>query len=263
MMVVFTDLDGTLLDRNTYSFQPAEPALQRLRDLQVPVVFLTSKTFQEVDLWRTRMDNHSPFAVENGAVVYAPIGNPSLPGDAVQRGESYEMVEFGVNYHDLTLWLKWAARESGCRIRGFADMTAEEISNECELPIEQAVLAKTRQYDEPFRLIKGDPESLRRSIERRGLKLTRGGRFFHVTGHNDKADAVLLLVEAYRKLGPVRTIGLGDGPNDAGFLNLVDFPILLDSPAAADLQNRIPRARIAPAGPAGWNEAILEILAAD
>jgi mannosyl-3-phosphoglycerate phosphatase len=259
-MVVFTDLDGTLLDHETYSFETAAPALQRLRELQVPVVFVTSKTFEEVNLWREKMHNHCPFAVENGAAVFAPKGDPPLPREAVQYWDGYEMVEFGVPYRDLTLALKSAARESGCRIRGFADMTAEEISRDCELPLEQAVLAKTRQYDEPFRLIKGDPDSLRHALERRGLRLTRGGRFFHVTGHNDKADAVLLLIEAYRQRGPVWTIGVGDGLNDTGFLNLVDYPVLLDSTDAQEIQRRVPRARAAPAGPRGWNESILSIL---
>ena len=179
-MVVFTDLDGTLLDHDTYSFQPAVSALQRLRELHVPVVFVTSKTFQEVDHWRKVMNNQSPFAVENGAAVYAREGDPPLPKDAAGQCEGYEMVEFGVPYHDLTRALKWAARETGCRVRGFADMTAQEISRECDLPLEQALLAKTRQYDEPFRLIKGDPESLRRAVERRGLRLLRGGRFFQL-----------------------------------------------------------------------------------
>jgi mannosyl-3-phosphoglycerate phosphatase len=258
--VVFTDLDGTLLESGTFSFRPAVPALDRLRELHIPVVFVTSKTLPEVDFWRRALGNSSPFAVENGSAVFVPQGNPPLSERTGRFSDGYEMVELGVPYPDLTFALKGAARESGCCIRGFADMTAEEITLECEMPLEQAVLAKMRQYDEPFRLLKGDPDVLGRALERRGLKLSSGGRFFHVSGRNDKADAVLLLIDAYRQLGPIRSIGLGDGPNDAGFLNLVDHPVLLDSPAAGQLVKRVPRAHAAPAGPSGWNEAILGIL---
>lgn len=257
--VVFTDLDGTLLEHGTYSFRPAVPALERLRELHIPVVFVTSKTLPEVDFWRKALDNRSPFAVENGSAVFVPVGDPPL-SERARLSDGYEMVELGVPYSDLTRALKGAARESGCRIRGFADMTAEEITRECDMPLEQAVLAKVRQYDEPFRLLKGAPSSLARALERRGLKLTSGGRFFHVTGRNDKADAVLLLIDAYRQLGPIRSIGLGDGLNDSGFLNLVDHPVLLDSPAIGHLLKRVPRAHTAPAGPSGWNEAIFGIL---
>jgi predicted mannosyl-3-phosphoglycerate phosphatase (HAD superfamily) len=81
-------------------------------------------------------------------------------------------------------------------------------------------------------------------------------------GQHDKADAVQLLIDAYRRMGPVRTVGIGDGLNDAGFLNIVDHPILLESSALDEVRRHVPRARIAPAGPVGWNESVLEILEA-
>jgi mannosyl-3-phosphoglycerate phosphatase len=260
MIVVFTDLDGTLLDRDTYSFQPAAPALQRLQERCIPVVLVTSKTLSEVELWRKQLGNSCPFVVENGAAVFSPEGNPPLPKGATQRIGPYDMVELGIAYRSLTKALKIAARESGCHVRGFGDMTAQEISERCDLSLEQAILAKARQYDEPFELIKGNVDDLQRAIERQYLRLTRGGRFFHITGQNDKADGVALLVEAYCRLGSLRTVGLGDGPNDVRFLNLVDYPVLLDSPLRNDLRRLVPRARIAPAGPRGWNESVLDIL---
>jgi mannosyl-3-phosphoglycerate phosphatase len=170
------------------------------------------------------------------------------------------MVELGIPYGDIRRALKSAARESGCRIRGFGDMTPAEISRQCDLSPEQAVLAKMRQYDEPFHVLKGDSDALQRAAEKRGLRLIWGGRFLHADGHHGKADAVLLLIEAYRRLCPIRTIGLGDGPNDTGFLNLVDYPVLLDSPLIDDLRKRVPRARTTIAGPRGWSESIREIL---
>lgn len=263
MLVVFTDLDGTLLDRATYSFQDASPALNRLQERHIPVVLVTSKTFGEIELWRKRLGNSCPFVSENGAAVFSSEGNPPLPRGASQRYGHYDMVELGVPYRSLTAALKEAARESDCHVRGFAGMTAREVSNRCDLPLEQAVLAKARQYDEPFELLKGDVEELRKAIERRKLRLTRGGRFFHITGQNDKADGVALLIEAYYRWGSLRTVGIGDGPNDVRFLNLVDYPVLLDSPLRSDLRRLVPRARIAPAGPRGWNESVLHILSVE
>jgi predicted mannosyl-3-phosphoglycerate phosphatase (HAD superfamily) len=88
-------------------------------------------------------------------------------------------------------------------------------------------------------------------VERLGLRLTRGGRFFHITGRGDKADAVRVLIDAYGPLGPPHTIGLGDGPNDEGFLKLVDYPVLPESAFSEHLRARIPHARIATARSAG------------
>ena len=47
-LLVFSDLDGTLLDHATYSFEPARPALDRLRNLGIPLILTTSKTAAEV-----------------------------------------------------------------------------------------------------------------------------------------------------------------------------------------------------------------------
>ena len=43
-LLVFTDLDGTLLDHHSYSHAAALPGLERLRGLEVPVIPVTSKT---------------------------------------------------------------------------------------------------------------------------------------------------------------------------------------------------------------------------
>jgi mannosyl-3-phosphoglycerate phosphatase len=260
MLAVFTDLDGALLDRHTYSFAEAAPALRQLKQRRAAVILVSSKTLREVEYWRDQVKTQSPFAVENGAAVFVGKEGPVLPRDARRQYGDYQIVEFGVPYSALTRALKDAAHESGCRICGFSDMKAEEISSISGLPLDQAALAKRRQYDEPFVILEGDPSQLRRAVEKRGYRLTRGGRFSHITGQNDKADAVRLLIDAYRRMGPVRTIGIGDGLNDTGFLNLVDYPVVLDSAAVDEVLKRVPRARVAAAGPPGWNESVLEIV---
>jgi mannosyl-3-phosphoglycerate phosphatase len=262
MIVVFSDLDGTLLDRQTYSLEGALPAVERLRELNAPLVLVTSKTFDEVLFWREQIDNHSPFVIENGAAVFAPRGGLQFPPWAAVRSyKGYDRVEFGVRYRKLLRGLKSAARESGCRVRGFADMDVHEVAGECDLPIQQAAMAKARLYDEPFRLTEGEIGSLALAIEDRGLKLTRGGRFHHITGRNDKADAVSLLIETWKNSRPLKTIGIGDAPNDAGFLNVVDYSILMESPEIDEMKKLVPRARIAVAGPQSWSRAVFEILA--
>jgi mannosyl-3-phosphoglycerate phosphatase len=259
MIVVFTGLDGTLLDGESYSFSAAAPALHRLKARQIPLILVSSKTFEEVELWRRKLANDDAFVVENGAAVFAPVGSPPLSKNSKRFG-NYETAVFGIPYDDLTSSLNSAARESGCRVRGFSEMTAAEISERCGLPYKEAVSAKSRQYDEPFLLLEGDLWTLQRVLQRRGLTLTRGGRFLHVSGQHDKSDAVLFLIQAYRKLGPVRTIGLGDAPNDTGFLNLVDHPVVVQSPVSEEVLKIATRARLASSGPRGWNESLLEIL---
>jgi len=103
---------------------------------------------------------------------------------------------------------------------------------------------------------------LLRAFLAHGLKMTRGGRFYHAQRHTGKGDAVRLLIDLYANFHtPVVTIGLGDGLNDEEFLRGVDHPIILKSAHSEELQRRLPRARAtAEAGPAAWSQAILTLL---
>lgn len=225
MNVVFTDLDGTLLDHETYSWDAARPAIERLKNREVPWVLVTSKTRAEVELWRRRLGNRHPFIVENGAAAFVPRDYFAFPIAGALERDNYYALQWGQKYGHLVAALKEASRHSRCRVRGFHEMTAAEISFMCDLPLEQAALAKLREFDEPFRVL--DMErvgQLLNAIEKQGLRWTKGGRFWHITGENDKALAVSSLQQLFqRAYGQLQSIGLGDAVNDAPFLRSLQF----------------------------------------
>jgi len=262
MVILFTDLDGSLLDESTYSSDPAREALHRIRELELPLVFCSSKTRAEVEYWRTTLDNRHPFIVENGGALYVPDG--CFPPDfgAPARRDAYAVFEFGTPYNDLVDTLHRASQDTGCRVRGFRDMSAEEVSRRYGLSFEQARLAKIREYDEPFEILDPPGTELLAAIECRGRRWTRGGRLHHITGHANKADSVCLLTRHYRRtFDNIITVGLGDGMNDLDFLSCVDIPVVIRSKIASKLRSALPHARVtALPGPEGWNRAILEIL---
>jgi mannosyl-3-phosphoglycerate phosphatase len=252
MKVVFTDLDGTLLDEATYSFEAAAPALGEIRAAGIPLVLVTSKTRAETEWWRERIGSGAPYVVENGGAALIPDGCFSFRVPA--------RLEFGTPYAQLTRALAEASASSGCRVRGFSGMTTAEVAEVCGLPAEQAALARLREYDEPFVIL--DPErekELLAAIEGHGLRWTRGGRFHHILGGGDKAQAVAALLELYRReFGRVHAIGLGDAWNDIGFLRLMDSAVVIDSPAADRMMAELPGARrTALRGPAGWSDALV------
>jgi mannosyl-3-phosphoglycerate phosphatase len=263
MNIVFTDLDGTLLDHDTYSWDAAQPAIDRLESSGVPWILVTSKTRAEVEWWRKQLGNRHPFIVENGAAAFIPKNYfPFRVRAAVQR-DDYEILEWGRDYGYLVSHLKQASRNSKCRVRGFHEMTSAEISLACGLPLEQAALAKLREYDEPFWILDlNRADRLLRFVEKEGLHWTKGGRLWHVTGENDKAVAVIALQKLYeRAFGPLVTIGLGDAINDAPFLKHVNVPVLVRSPESVELQNAVPKGIITnQPGPAGWNEALIKMI---
>ncbi len=262
MKVIFTDLDGTLLDHDTYSWEAARPALTLLWRRGVPLILCTSKTRAEVEVLRSALGNRDPFITENGGAAFIPQGYFPFPVPRARSRDSYDVLEFGAGYPELSEVLRAASANSAVAVSAFHQLTAEQVAERCGLSIEQARLAKQREYDEPFEIPDSDKAAaLLQKIESAGMRWTRGGRFYHVTGGNDKAAAVAAVTELYRKTySPVQTIGLGDGLNDAEFLNEVDIPVLIRSARVEELQLKVPRGRVTDlSGPAGWNRAILEM----
>lgn len=263
-LLVFTDLDGTLLDILTYSFQPALQALETLKEKDIPLVFCTSKTRAETVRVRKQTENTHPFIVENGGAIFIPKGYFSEPFAFTKENTDYQIIELGTPYTVLREALFQIQSQFPGTIKGFGDLSAEEVARLCEFSLEEATSAKQREYDEAFFLadttligeIKG-------TAERSNLQITQGGRFYHLMGGNDKGQAVLRLTEIYRrKFQSLRTVALGDSLNDLPMLAAVDWPVLVQRSDGSydplvDLDGLIFAKGI---GPVGWQNAMAEIL---
>lgn len=263
--VLFTDLDGTLLDHETYSWDAAKPALNRLEERNIPWVLCSSKTRAEMEPLRHGMSHRHPFVVENGGGILIPPGYFTVPFIAHRIAGAYQAIELGTPYPLLRTALGEIALETGVILRGFGEMEPEEIARRTGLSAEEAERAKAREYDEPF-ILEGTPKQQQTVLERiasKGFRWTRGGRFYHLTGENDKGRAVKILSEIYRRqFGLILTIGLGDGLNDLPLLAAVDRPILVQRPDGS-YENAVSLPGLERAegiGPAGWNRAVLRLL---
>lgn len=262
MWIVVTDLDGTLLNHEDYSWAGARDALAALEAHRIPVILSTSKTRAEVESLRGELGNPHPFIVENGAAIFLPEAKFACAPDAYPRRDGYAVAELGAPYASLVPALQRAAEESGCRVRGFATATDEEVAAWCGFSVEQAHLARLREYDEPFLVDEGNADALCLAIERQGYRWTRGGRFFHILGASDKGAAMKLLRQLYTAEGPApRIAALGDSPNDLPMLAEADCPILIPSPRLPEMRQALPDAAVAPApGSTGWGAAVLDLL---
>jgi mannosyl-3-phosphoglycerate phosphatase len=263
-LLIFSDLDGTLLDRKTYSFEPALPALQVIRMKRIPLILSSSKTRAEMERYRKRLENDHPFISENGGAVFVPKGYFSFPFPYDRESDDYLVLELGTFYLKILEVLRAVKDETGLSIKGFSDLTAEEISVRCGLGLEEAGLAKMREYDEPFLLEggTGEVEMVRRKIEEKGMTYVWGGQFHHLLGRNDKGKAVEILKELYvREFSSVSSVAIGDSLNDIPMLLVVDHPIFLkerEEGGPEILCRNLTSYR--GAGPSVWNEAILHLL---
>jgi mannosyl-3-phosphoglycerate phosphatase len=261
-IIVFTDLDGTLLDRETYSSEAAGPALQLIKQKDIPLIFSTSKTRAEIERHRKQMENDHPFISENGGAVFVPRGYFSFPFPYDRELEEYFVLELGTFYPRIIEVLNAIKEETGVPIKGFSDFTEEELVALCGLGTEEAHFAKEREYDEPFLVEAGEVEFeiIKEKILEKGMTCVTGGRFFHLMGENDKGKAVEILKQLYGfEFFSIATVGIGDSPNDYPMLRAVDYPILLNGGKAISppIRNLICTEG---SGPRAWNEAILGLI---
>lgn len=255
-LLVFTDLDGTLLDHQTYAWDAASRALETLRSLAVPVIPVSSKTIAEIAVLARRIGLRGPMVGENGNVIGLPR----------EDGSGWKTQVAGTPYATLRSQLI-AARNAGFPVTGFGDMTPDSIQSMTGLDRDAARLAQQRQASEPLRW-EGSGKDWPAFVDfmnRRGLQLQRGGRFWTLSGLTDKGDAVRHLIARHRELlsgNNVISIALGDSPNDIPMLNAVDHPVLVAPAHSADLAlPDNPRLLVTHSpGPAGWQWAIDHLL---
>lgn len=260
--LLFTDLDGSLLDHHSYDWSPARPWLARLKRLGVPVIPVTSKTRSEIVPLRRAMGlADTPFIAENGAVAGLP---PAWCHARLDRGPGPDGlviktlgVDIGFIRKRLAVWRE----RLGVAFTTMSEMSLEELTDFTGLAEPEARLARMREGSEP--LIWADDDdglvAFREGLEGDGLRLVRGGRFWHVTGESHKGSAVSWLIERFQALRGSRplSLGLGDGPNDIAMLESVDQAVVIRGCHGLEVSPQQPALyRSEATGPAGWAEGV-------
>ena len=265
-LVIFTDLDGTLLDRRTFSPAPALPTLDKCRYLKIPVVFVSAKSKAEIEPIREMLRNDSPFISENGGGLYLP-SEKFKQFEGFSQAGSYWCHRSAQSIDELRRTLLAAARAVSVELKCFFQMTDQEVADLTGLNPREAKLAKDREFDEPFILIDENQNKvtkLKKAIIEAGYRYTTGGSLHHITGDFDKGQAVELLKKLYLDLNPdTRFAGLGDAFNDLPMLKLFDFPFLVRKPDGDyDRTVKLDNLTITKGpGPAGFAEAVDAIIA--
>lgn len=250
-LLVFTDLDGTLLSHRDYRWDAARSALARLAGIGAGVVLASSKTAPEIIQLRKDMGLQNwPAVIENGAGLLEPHARAA-------SDRSY--------YAQLRAKLTKIRADVGAGFRGFGDMEVAEVCDLTGLQPSNARLAQQRAFSEPgiwsgTELEKAD---FLAQLKGQGVSAREGGRFLTLSFGKTKADQMAQIID---RLVPRHTIALGDAPNDVEMLEAADCGVIVANPDRAPLpflsgekSGRI--IRTTDTGPQGWNTAILAHLA--
>lgn len=233
--LIFTDLDGSLLDHHHYHFDAAIPTLKALENQQIPVIPVTSKTRAELELLRDNLNNPHPYIVENGAAVFIPVGYfADQPEDTIER-DAYWVKEFVAPRSRWQTLIDTLRPRYPDQFRTFAEAGIDGIISMTGLNVHAAARAANRQYGEPVAW-QGNgnlKQHFIRDLQKLGAHCLEGGRFIHVSGDCNKGRAAQWLKQVYQAVCPDKAIvslAIGDSQNDLTMLEQADYALLIRSP---------------------------------
>lgn len=259
--LVFTDMDGTLLNHHDYRVEAALPMLQKLEQMDVPVVFNTSKTFAELKSLVQQLHNRHPFIIENGSAIAVPDNYFSLEFQQQFMAQArtvsgYRLVVAGSEIAAINSFLKKTSPDA-INFNECSQLQAIQLTG---LTASETRDAQKRQYSVPLVFSDSDEElNFIQQAKQAGFSILKGGRFTHILGSCDKGSSMLILKNLYEKFYRKKfgLIALGDNHNDVDMLQQCDIPIVVNSPSSVRLKlNRPDTIYTRKSAPEGWVEGL-------
>jgi mannosyl-3-phosphoglycerate phosphatase family protein len=264
-ILVFTDLDGTLIDHHTYAADSAQKALKQLENRGIPVIFCSSKTFAEQLHLQQKLGVKHPCIVENGSAVAIPRGYfPFVSENMQQISDTHDMIALALkNGRDIAQALEAINKLFHVNLYGYAKSSHKAIAEKTGLKGRAIQRAKNRRFTESLFSAPVNSQALH-ALESYGLCASQGGRFLTVQDQQvDKGKAVRLVTNLYQRFwqeNPL-TVGVGDSPNDAPLLTSVNKPFLVQKPDGSWSDIKVNGLiRLEAAGPKGFVEMTKMIL---
>lgn len=250
-LLVFSDLDGTLIDHVSYDWRPAQDALSALKGIDAGLILASSKTAAEMAVIRSDIGADVwPAIVENGAGVL-PAKTSEVSADAS-------------DFERLRSALATLPRALRAGFLGFGDSSVSEVSEMTGLDLAAAKLAKQRAFSEPGQWLGSEAEKSEflAMLAEQGISAQQGGRFLTLSFGGNKVDQMRRMIAQF---SPEHTIALGDAPNDIAMLEEADFGVVIANPHRPPLaplkgEGTDSITRTSQAGPEGWNTAILHLI---
>ena len=221
-ILIFTDLDGSLLHRDTFKFDEIKDYLKILLSQGIFIIPNTSKTEKEILEFNNELGSDLPYISENGAAINGlNLLNSNLPKELILSREKDSLIKIfeksvPVNLQNKCKWLSEMDKKKQSLIFGLED--------------DKLKMALDRKYTIPFLFEgnKSERNELSKIVKNKGLALQEGGRVINLTDKVNKAKALQVFVRFFKKNNKnVKTIAVGDNYNDLDMLKTSEFPCLV------------------------------------
>ena len=221
-LIIFTDLDGSLLHRDNFKFDEIKDYIKNLIDNGVIIIPNTSKTEKEIEEFIKELGKELPFISENGSSIHGlNLINANFPNKIILSRDKEELIKIFNSKVPDNLKAK-------CKF--ISEMNSKQQNNIFGLQGNNLKNALNRKYTIPF-LFEGDnleKNKLLKILKSSSLTMQEGGRVLNLGDKTDKVKSMNQVLKIYRKVeNKIKVIGVGDNFNDLDMLRNCDIPCLV------------------------------------
>ena len=221
-IVIFTDLDGSLLHRDTFKFDSIKDYIKSLVNKGVIIIPNSSKTEKEIEKFNEELGLNLPFISENGSSIHGlNLITSNFPDKLILSREKEELFKIFENKVPEELKVKCL------QVSKMSKKQQENILGQKDRKLKDAL---DRKYTLPF-LFKGDKNEKNRLLKvlnSNSLTLQEGGRVLNLCDNINKVKSMNRVIKILKKTeDKIKTIAVGDNYNDLDMLKSCDIPCLV------------------------------------
>lgn len=222
-ILIFTDLDGSLLNRENFDFSAIKKFLKDLLYNDIFIIPNSSKTAKEIVIFNEELGEKLPYISENGSAIHdLNLINANFPEKITLSREINEIIKIFKKKVPSNL-------RSKCTFLNELDKKKQQTI--LGLPTKKIKYALNRDYTLPFKFNgnKNHKEDLNKYVRESGLTLQEGGRVINLCDKVSKLQAMKNVIKVFKKVNNEKliTIGVGDNFNDLEMLRNSDIPCLV------------------------------------
>ena len=256
-ILIFTDLDGSLLNHNNFEFKEIKNFILNCIKNGIKIIPNTSKTKSEIQVFLDQLGQNLPFIVENGAAIH----NLNLVQTEFKFKKNSLVFSRSVS-EILEILKKNISAEFQKSCLFLKEMSSTEQMKILGLNKKYLPFALNRDYSIPL-VFDGSKELVNEFtslLKKIGLKLHEGGRIYNICDDCSKGKAMTTLIKKLKNELNLNsnTIVIGDSPNDISMLNVSDQPCIIPLPNKNNLCHLIDQniIRASKSAPQGWEEVV-------
>ena len=252
-IIIFTDLDGSLLNKDTFRFDEIEDYFRELISIGIKIIPNSSKTESELLYFNKEYNLNLSFIAENGSSINGlNLIHKNLP-ETISLGRTVDKI--------YDIYSKNIPHVLEQKVIFISKLDKREQEKILGLSLHKVKLAMDRKYSIPvqFKGSEVEKNEFIKIMNDAGLTVQTGGRIMTICDKVNKSEAIIKTLEliSNKIQNDIITIGVGDNQNDIDMLSETDYSCLVKNDnfdtSLINIDNLIKSSK---PSPLGWADVI-------